>query len=117
MAAIALKPATLNVQIRRGAYQQFKSSPVLNFSDTAVNLSTFFSMTAKLVAQSPTPNTADVTFGAATGDASGIITLVYDSSDLPSNPIGAANLVILGVPASGDDPQVIATGSATLSNG
>jgi len=116
MATVPLKPATLNANIRRGSYQQFKSTAVLNFSDAAVNLSAWDSIDAKLVAQSPNPNTADVTFGTCTGDASGIITLVYDASDLPTAPAGTAQLVITGVNVSGDDPQLLATGSAQLSN-
>lgn len=116
MAEVALKPATLNVAIRRGSYQQFRSSAVLNFSDAAINLSAWDSIDAKLVAQSPNPNTADVTFGTATGDASGIITLVYNTTDLANAPAGTAQLVITGVNVAGDDPQLLCTGSAQLSD-
>ena len=116
MAEVALKLATLNIQIRRGSYQQYKSSAVVNFSDTAIDLSGWDSISAKLVAQSPNPNTADVSFGTCTGDASGIITLVYNTADLANAPPGSAQLVITGVNVSGDDPQLLCTGQATLAD-
>lgn len=116
MAEVALKPATLNVSMRRGAYQVFKSNAVLSPADAAINLSAWFSITAKLVAQSPNPNTADVTFGTVTGDANGILTLIQAEADLASAPAGTAQLVITGVNVDGDDEQLLATGSAQLSN-
>jgi len=116
MATVQLVPAALNIQIRRGAQQTFKSSAVLDFSGAAINLSAWDSFAAKLTAQSPNPNTADVTFGTVTGDANGILTLVYDASDLATAPAGGATLIISGVHVSGDDSQLLASGSAQLAD-
>lgn len=117
MAFTALVPASINANIRRGAAQAFKSSAVVDFSGAAINLSAYDSLTAKLVALSANPNTADVTFGTVTGDASGILTLTLDASDLASNPTGTSQLVIIGKPVAGDDFQLLASGSAQLSDG
>jgi hypothetical protein len=117
MAVVALQPATINAQIRRGQNQTFKSTAVLDFAGAAINMSGWFSYAAKLVAQSPNPNTADVTFGTVTGNADGTLTLLYDASDLASVPVGTAQLIITGVHVSGDDSQLLASGSAQLSEG
>lgn len=116
MAEVPLKPATINVAARRGLYQVFKSSAVLNFSDAAVNLSAWSAFTATITAQSPNPNTADVDFGTVTGDASGILTLTMAPTDLATVPAGTANLVLKGVNVGGDDEQILATGSFQLAN-
>lgn len=117
MAVVPLVPGSINIQIQRGAYQQFKSTAVLDFAGAAVDLSGWFSYTAKLVPTSPNPNTADVTFGTVTGAASGIATLTVASTDLASNPTGTAKLLITGVKVSGDNPQLLASGTAQLSDG
>lgn len=117
MATVALVPSTINASIKRGCQQTIKSSAVLDFAGAAIDLSAWSSMTAKLTAQSPNPNTADVTFGTATGDANGIITLVYDASDLATNPVGTANLLIVGVHVGGDDSQLLSSGSFQLAEG
>jgi len=117
MAFTNLIPATINGTFRKGGAMKLRSSAVLDFAGAAVNLSTFDSMTAKLVAQSPNPCTADVTFGTATGDANGIISVLIADDALAANPLGTAQLVILGVPVAADDPQLIATGTFQLSDG
>lgn len=116
MAFVELVPATINASIRRGAAQAFKSGVVANFSGAAINLSAYTSLTAKLVAQSPNPCTSDVTFGTVTGGADGVLTLATDAADLASSPDGTAQLVIIGKPTSGDDFQILASGSCQLAD-
>jgi hypothetical protein len=117
MAFTELVPATINVNMRQGAAQHFRSSAVQNFAGTAIDLSAWNTLTAKAVAASPNPNTADVTFGTVTGDASGIITLAVSATDLASVPLGSTNLVILGKTASGDAYQMVASGTLQISAG
>ena len=114
MATVPLVPGTINATIRRGAQQTFKSSAVVDFAAAAVDLSAWASFTAKLIPTSPSPTGAAVTFGTVTGDANGICTLVYDASDLATNPPGTANLIIEGVHVGGDDAQLLASGTAQL---
>lgn len=114
MAVVPLVPATINIAHRRGAYQQYKSSAVLDFAGAAIDLSAWASMAVKLVAQSPGPNTADVTAGTATGSAAGIITVTIASTDLATIPAGTAQVVITGVHVGGDNPQLLASGSFQL---
>ena len=116
MAEVALVPGTLNANIRRGAYQVFKTSAILSPAGVAINLSGWSSISAKLVANSPNPNTDDVSFGTCTGGADGVITLIYNSADLATNPAGTAQLVITGINVVADDPQLLSTGSANLAN-
>lgn len=117
MAVVPLVPASINATARRGAYQQFKSTAVIDFAGAPIDLSAWASMAVKLVAQSANPNTADVTAGTATGNASGIITMILASTDLATNPTGTAALVITGVHVGGDNPQLLASGSFQLQDG
>ena len=117
MAEVALVPVTFNVNMRKGAYQQFRSSPVLGPTGTAIDLSGWSSITAKLVAQSPGPNTTDVTLGTCAGSAAGVITLTQAEADLAAANPGSANLVIIGINVVGDDEQLLASGSAQLAAG
>ena len=116
MAEVALVPGTINASMRRGAYQQFRSTAIVGPTGTAIDLSGWFSLSAKLVAQAPSPNTADVSFGTVTGSAAGVLTLTQAEADLASAPAGTAQLVIVGVNVDGDDEQLLASGAAQLSN-
>lgn len=117
MAFIDLNPTTITVNARRGTSQKFRSGIVTNFAGTALNLTTWASFQAKLVAVTASPNTADVNYGATTGGADGVLTVLMDASDLAANPAGTAQIVITGIPVIGDDPQLVATGSFNLANG
>jgi len=107
-------PGTINVQAVQALAQEFQSTAVNNFSGSPVDLSAWTSLTAKIQALNPSPNTSDVTFGTVTANSSGIVTLLVDSTDLATVPVGSANLIISGKPTSGDHAQTLATGILTL---
>jgi hypothetical protein len=50
-----------------------------------------------------------------TGSALGILTVVTSVADLATVPPGTALLRIKGKPTSGDDEQLLATGTLTVS--
>lgn len=117
MAFVPLVPGTINANMRQAAAAAFTSSKIVDASGAAVDMSAWNTYTAKAVAASPNPNTADVTFGTVTGDSNGFLTLTTSATDLASVPLGTANLVILGKKASGDAYQLLAQGSLQLSAG
>jgi hypothetical protein len=118
MAVVPLIPITFNVSVRRGAYQQFKSSQAItDLTGAAIDLSAWDSMTATLVAPSPNPNTADVTFGTLTGNATGFLILTVAASALSTNPVGSAQLICKGVHVAADPEQLLSTGTFQLAEG
>lgn len=117
MAFKPLVPGVLNPQITIGAGQAYQSTAVKDFSGSAVDLSAYVGLAAKLVPISPNPNTADVSIGTVTADANGIVTLETSPTDLATAAAGAARLVIVGKPGSGDTLQVLAQGTATVQAG
>ena len=117
MAFTPLQPVTMNIAPTKGAGQQFVSPAVKDFSNVAVDLSAWVSLTAVAVAGTPGVNTSDVTFGTVTADSSGIITLVTSASDFSSSSAGIASLLIKGKPTGGDGFQTLARGNLTLQAG
>lgn len=116
MAFVPLVPQTLNIAPTQGYAQSFLSSPVVNPAGTAVDLSGWVSLAAKLVPSSPNPTGTDVSFGTVTATNAGVITLTMSAADLASVPIGSAKLLITGKPTGGDATQVLATGVCSLLN-
>jgi hypothetical protein len=117
MAFTPLVPVTLNIAPTKGGGQEFQSPVVKDLGGTAVDLSSWVSLTATAVAQTPGVNTADVTFGTVTADVNGIVTLVVAASDFSSSSPGLASLFIKGKPTSGDGFQTLARGTLTLQAG
>lgn len=117
MAFVGLVPQTLNVAIRQGLDQEFQSNPVLNLAGTAVNLSAWTSLTATLCPPSPVPYGTNANFGTVTGGSTGVISLQTAATDLASVPPGSGTLIIKGKPTSGDEYQVLATGTLTIQAG
>lgn len=117
MAFVPLVPASLNPVMTQALDQAFASSAVANFAGGVIDLSAWVSLTAKIVAVTPNPNTADAAFGTVTASAAGIITLKTGPTDLATVPTGSANLIISGKPTAGDDAQIICRGTLTLLSG
>jgi hypothetical protein len=117
MAFTAVVPTTLNVNVRQGAAQQFKSSAVNNPAGTAVDLSAWTALACKAIPSAPGPTSQDYAFGTVTADANGIITLLVADDDFTADQIGTAGLVIVGKPTSGDVLQLLATGSLQVQGG
>lgn len=117
MAFTALVPTTVNPTITKGAAQSF-ASPIVNTpGGSPVNLSAWVSLAAKLVPPTPNPTGADVTFGTVTAASTGIVTLTTAAADLSTAEPGTARLLITGKPTSGDDPQILVSGVATILQG
>lgn len=114
MAFKQLVAAVFNISMTQAVAQAFQSPPVVDFSNTAVDLSAWVSLTAKLIAPAPVPYQTEQTFGTVTGASNGVITVTTSTTDLASVPPGTGKLIITGKPTSGDSVQLIAVGSITL---
>lgn len=114
MAFVGLTPVSANLSAISGLAQKYQFSTINDLSGAAVNLSAWTSMTAQLVAVTPTPNTADVTFGTVVGASGGVLTLQIAAADLAAIPAGQARLIVSGKPTSGDDAQILVSGVLNL---
>lgn len=117
MAFTPLIPGNINLVVTQGLGQQTNSLKITGMDGTtAIDFSAWdqASLTAKITASNPNPNTADLTFGTVAGLAGGIITITTGASDLASVPPGTALLRVYGKPTSGDSNQLIATGTCTV---
>jgi hypothetical protein len=114
MAFVGLTPQTLNPTFAKGLDQQYNTAPVLNLAGIAVDLSAWVSLTAKLVPPTPSPTGADAAFGTVTAASTGVVSLKSGASDFASSEPGTARLIISGKPTSGDDAQILCTGTITI---
>jgi hypothetical protein len=117
MAFTPVVPVTLNIVITQGAGQLFTAPAINSPSGTAVDLSAWVSLAAKIVPPAPTPTGGDATFGTVTGGTGGSLTLETSATDLATVAPGSAQLRIYGKPTSGDSLQLLATGSVTIQAG
>lgn len=117
MASVDLVPVTMNITCKQGHQQTFQSTAVQNFAGAAIDLSGWTALTARAVPAVAGIATADATFGTVTANASGIVKLVFATTDLSSSQPGTANLVISGKPTGGDPDQLLCSGIITLQGG
>lgn len=117
MAEVNLTPVAMNAAISKGSYQAFASGVINSLAGTPVNLSAWIDLQATAVPLTPNPTSAPVTFGTVTGASTGILTLVCGPTDFAANGPGTARMVIRGKAASGDDDQILASGTLTLTEG
>jgi len=114
MAFVGLTPVSANLTAVAGKAQKYQFATINDLSGAAVNLSAWTSLAAKLVAVTPTPNTADVAFGTVAGASGGALTLTISDTDLAALPAGQARLIVEGKPTSGDIVQLLVSGTLSL---
>jgi hypothetical protein len=115
MAFTPVVPVTMNLSLVQSLAQEFQSAAVKNLAGAAVDLSAWVFSGVDITSPNPAPNTNDTNFGTVTGSALGILTVVTSVADLATVPPGTALLRIKGKPTSGDDEQLLATGTLTVS--
>lgn len=114
MAFAQITPGQLNGTVVKNAASAFNSTPVNTLAGTAADLHLWVSLVATLVPLNPSPTTANLSFGTVTANASGIVNLQTNDTDLAAVSNGSATLLITGKPTSGDIVQTLATGIITV---
>jgi len=114
MAFVPLIPVTLNLSIFQGL-EQINQAPLIQSPTlTNIDLSAWTSLTATAIPVAAGPCTQDVDFGTVSGAAAGVLKVTALNSDFSGSATGTAKLVIKGKPTSGDEFQILASGTFTL---
>jgi len=117
MAFVPLVPATANASIVQGLGQQLRFGPVVTAAGVVVDMSAWFAYKATMAAPQPVPYAQDTDFGTVTGDAAGYLYLTTSHTDLATVPAGSAKLLISAKKLTGDDFQLVGSGTLTVNNG
>lgn len=122
MSAVHLVPGSpFSFTVPSQGNQFVKSSPAVDFSGAAIDLSAWVSLELDLFAGAGNPATPltpalSVTSG-LTPNADGTVLVLLDPTVINALiPGGQANAAIYGKPTSGDPKQLIATGAVKAAN-
>lgn len=114
MAYTNLVPISFSPTVTPGAAANFSLGKITSNGTTGINLSAWVSLTAKLIPPTSVPYGTDVAFGTVSGDSSGNLSLVQAAADLAGIVAGTGRFIVTGKPTSGDDAQLLCSGTITV---